>query len=867
MKKLLVILSLLVVGTLALAACATPEAVTVYETVEVEKVVEGETIIETVEVEKEVEVIKEVEVEAEPEPVTRQGAWVDTVVFVEEPSSDNAITRLEAGDIDVYAFNIAEAPIAQRIYDSEVLKSYTSYGSYNELTFNPVLELEDGSLNPFGDAQVREAMNWLIDRSYITQEIMGGMGRPRFVAINYASKDSAEMADIIAAMELKYAHDPAKAEEVITARMVELGAEMVDGVWQFNGAPVVIVGLIRVEDERLEIGDYVANQLEDIGFTVDRQYKTSAEASACWISSDPATGCFSYYTGGWVSTVISRNAQYNFGDFYTPLGWGIPLWQAYQPSDEFFAVADKLYNSDYADVAERKELMSQVIPLSMEDSARVWLLDATGIAPLRKELSVAADLSGSIYGATLWPLTLQYENQVGGSVTIAMPSMMTQAWNPVAGSNWVYDMMPMRGAKGNAVIPDPFTGLNLPCRLESAAVYALEGLPIGQTMDWAVLEFVDEIVVPDDAWADWDAENQVWITAAERFEEPATAKTKVVMTYEADFPGNTTWHDGSPFTMADMVMGMIMNFDPSKEASAIYDEGTVPSFDSFMSTFKGWRIVSEAPVVIEYYTDAYSLDAEQSVSNFRAAFPNEGGLYAQGSAAWHNIVPAWLAEANGEMAFSDDKATALEVDQTNYLAGPTVELMKAKLDEALAGAYIPYEPTLGAYITAEEATTRYENLQAWLGRTGHIYLGTGAFYIQKAFPVEGTIIMQRNPEYPDMADRWSQFAEAPVPEVLLDGPGEVAIGGEAAFDVFIDFKGEPYLTDDLAMVKYLLFDATGALAFQGQAEPVEDGYWQVVLDADTTGALTAGSNKLGVIVVSKRALVPITQTAEFVTAE
>ena len=83
--------------------------------------------------------------------------------------------------------------------------------------------------------------------------------------------------------------------------------------------------------------------------------------------------------------------------------------------------------------------------------------------------------------------------------------------------------------------------------------------------------------------------------------------------------------------------------------------------------------------------------------------------------------------------------------------------------------------------------------------------------------------------------------------------------------MFVDFAGEPYAVDDIDMVKYLVFDATGAMAFKGDAEAVEDGYWQVVLSADATGGLEAGSNQLAVIVVSKRALVPITETLQFVS--
>ncbi|MFO8035335.1 MAG: ABC transporter substrate-binding protein [Anaerolineales bacterium] len=857
-KKLITIFGLLIVASLALAACQ-PEEVApekVIETVIVEK--EGETIIETVEVEK------EVVVEPTPEPVTRQGAWLDTVVFVEESSPDTAVTRLETGDIDVYAFSISDAPVADRIYESDQIDYYTSYGSYNEFTFNPVLEFEDGSLNPFGDPQFREAMHWLVDREYIAQEIAGGMARARWVPINFASADTARVADVIAQMEIKYAYDKEKAQEQVTERMEALGAEMADGVWTYNGEPVEIIGLIRTEDERKEIGDYLANQLEDLGFTVIRDYKTSAESQTCWVSQQPSSGCFSYYTGGWVTTQISRDEADAFATWYTPLGWGIPLWQAYDPSEELYEIADALVNSQFDTMEERNNMIREAMPLAMADNVRMFYFDGVGIAPIRSELSVAADLSGSVYGAALWPHTLRFKDRVGGEATVAMPSMLTEPWNPVDGSNWVYDMMPMRGAKGAAVYPDPFTGLYIPCRLESATVYAQEGLPIGKTMDWVSLEFVDEITVPADAWADWDAENQVFITAEERFEELPTAKTKVVMVYEEDFPENTTWHDGSPFSVADMVMGMIMSFDTAKEASSVFSEAYVPGLESFLSTFKGWRITSTDPVTVEYYTDAYSLDAENNINNFRAAFPNEGGLYAQGSAAWHNIVPAWLGEANGEMAFGPDKADKLEVDRTNYLAGPTLEAMKGYLETALADAVIPYEPTLGDYITEEEAVARYENLQAFVGRTGHMYLGTGAFYIQKAFPVEGTLILQRYPDYPDMADRYSRFAEAPIPEVLLDGPGEVAAGDEAVFDVFLDFKGEPYPNEDMDMVTYLVFDATGALAMKGDAEPVEDGQFQVTLD---TSDLPAGSSKLAVISVSKRALIPVFEVFEFVVTE
>jgi peptide/nickel transport system substrate-binding protein len=875
-KKLAGLLALVMVLSLVLAACGpTPEPVVeekivtqiVQETVKETVVVGGTAEV----VEKEVTRIVEetiteevvVEVTAVPEPVDRTGAWLDTVVFVEEPSSDAAVTRLEAGDIDVFAYNVAEPDIAQRIFDSDILVYETAYGNFNDLTFMPSTNptFNDGRLNPFYSDKIREAMNWLIDRDYICQEITGGLAVPRFVPVNYASKDSALLADVIAAVALKYAHNPDKAVEVINAEMEALGAEMVDGKWNYNGEPVVLIALIRVEDERLEIGDYVSNLLEDIGFTVQRDYKTSAEASPCWLRGDPEEGCAHFYTGGWVSTAISRDAGGNFSYYYTPDGLPFPPWQAYSPTPEFYDVATRLTNNDFATMEERRDLMAQAIEMCLLDSQRIWLKDDVGVAPHVADISLASDLSGSIYGSSLWSQTMRREGQVGGSVTIAMPSIMTEPWNAIAGTNWVYDMMPIRGILDRAVVPDPFTGLQQPNRLTKAEVFIQEGLPVDIALDWVTLEFVDEIVVPDDAWADWDAENQVFITAGERFTETATAMSKVVMYYEDDLFDKMTWHDGSPLTLGDFVMFMIIQFDRAKEASPYYDESAVPTFQTWLSAFKGWRITSEEPLVIEYYTDAFGLDAENNITNFRAAWSE----YNQGQASWHNLVPGLRADAAGEAAFSPDKADALGVEWLSYIAGPSLEIMKAQLDAAQEEGFIPYAPTLGQYISAEEAATRYANLQEWYRRYGHFHIGTGPYFLQRAFPVEGTLILQHYDVYPDPATKWDRFATAPIPEVLVDGPGNVTMGEEATYDIVVTLQDAPYAVADIDMVKYLVFDATGELVYVAEAEAVEDGLWQATIGADVTGGLAAGSNQFAAIVVSKRALVPVTETLQFVT--
>ena len=112
--------------------------------------------------------------------------------------------------------------------------------------------------------------------------------------------------------------------------------------------------------------------------------------------------------------------------------------------------------------------------------------------------------------------------------------MLDNPFNPIAGSNWVYDMSDHSRASDWAIIYDPYTGLALPQRLASGDLFVQEGLPVGLTYDWVNLEFVDEISVPSEAWVDWDAVSQTFITADEKFPEGLTARAKVVCNYDED---------------------------------------------------------------------------------------------------------------------------------------------------------------------------------------------------------------------------------------------------------------------------------------------------------------------------------------------
>ena len=315
-------------------------------------------------------------------------------------------------------------------------------------------------------------------------------------------------------------------------------------------------------------------------------------------------------------------------------------------------------------------------------------------------------------------------------------------------------------------------------------------------------------------------------------------------------------------------MNMILVFDASYTDSPIYDEATVAALEGYLAHFKGVRIVSTDPLVIETYDDAFNIDAETIVSN-NQVYPNATWWpqYAYGEGAWHTLALGILAESNNELAFSTDKAGALEVEWTSMISGPSLDILKKYLDQASSESYIPYAGTLSEFITADEADSRYSNLDAFYADHNHFWVNTGPFFLDKVFPVEGTLTLTRNPDYTDNSDKWSRFSEPRVAVVEVDGAGQLTAGAETTFDAFVTFKGEPYASADISQVKFLLFNTAGELVTSGEAEAVGEGQYQVTLDAGTTSKLETGANRIEIIVVPSVVSIASFGSFEFVVTK
>ena len=850
--RLMAVMGLLVVASMILSACggatATPTAAPQQTSAPVATVAPTEappTAIPT-----------------EP-PTTRHGGWLDEIDYSIVDGS-SAITQIGAGAIDIFANGLASNKLADIKSANQCYTS--SYGLYYDMLFNPAVFTDAAKLNPFSNRKIREAMNWAIDRNYINQEIYAGGALPKFTPLTTQLVDYTDLIDVARSLEAKYAYNLDKAKSVVDTEMAGMGAEKgSDGKWTFKGNPVVLTFLIRNDGDgtRLPQGEYFAKQLEDLGFTLDLQEKKSSELSPLWIGSDPKDGQWNIYTAAWGSNGLSRDQRTIFQEMYlADSPQGIPLFTDNQSDPVFTQVGDDLANGKYTTLQERHDLMAKALPLSLEDSLQVWTIEGQGYVPFKCDLQVSSDVGAGVESTFMSPYTMRYAGKEGGQVKVGeTPNMFADPWNPVNGSNWTGSSYVQNATNSRGMMPDPYTGLAWPLRADKMDLVVQTGIPVQTNLDWVNLSFEDKITVPSDAWVDWDPKTQKFITAAEKFPDGVTAKSKATIYYPADMFQTVKWHDGSNLSVADFVMYMIETFDYSKEGSAIYDEDTAGNLEAFLTHFKGVQIVSTNPLTIATYDDNVYADAEL---NYTTWWPNNN---SNGESSWPILAIGNAAVANKELAWGTGQADRNKVEWMSLIGGPSLDILSKYLDQAISANTIPYEPTMSQFLTADEAKSRYAALKAWYAAHGHFWDGTGPYFLDSVDLNAGSAVVKNNPNFVDLADRWSKFGQAPLADASLDGPGQVKIGAATDFTATFTYKasGDPYPSADIKAVKFLLYDGTGATVYIGEGvATADDGVYTLTIPADVSAKLVAGTGRIETAAVLGPVAIPAFTSLDYV---
>ncbi len=200
-----------------------------------------------------------------------------------------------------------------------------------------------------------------------------------------------------------------------------MGATLVDGKWKYKDAPVTLIFIIRNDSDgtRLPIGEYVAAQLEALGFTVDRQYEDRLRSlphldrlrPLRW-SMAPVHRCLVLHR------TRPRPEQHLPGNVPGLQRSGYPCFPCtmYPIPNSRNLATNWLPSQTSRTVEERHEMMARALELSLQDSLQVFLIDGKSFIPYVSNVVATADLAAGVEGAQIWPFTLRFADKEGGTV-------------------------------------------------------------------------------------------------------------------------------------------------------------------------------------------------------------------------------------------------------------------------------------------------------------------------------------------------------------------------------------------------------------------------------------------------------------------
>jgi peptide/nickel transport system substrate-binding protein len=739
-------------------------------------------------------------------PTGEPGPAVDTLYF-RAFNVDRAPLDLAAGEMDLYYYNLKIAA-ARQLRDQQGIRLYEAPANTLSLILNPA-PAPAGQLNPFAILEVRQAMQRLVDREYVAREIYQGQAMPMYTPASPTDFDYLTVFDLVQQADLRY--DPEFARAQIADAMTAAGAERVDGVWHYEGRPVRIKFIIRVEDERRDLGDLVRTALTEAGFQVDANYQPFAPAIQTVYSTDPKTFGWHIYTEGWGRGSAQR---YDFGainSYNAPWLGNMPGWREVgfwqYENAELDELGQRLFRGEFQDQAERDEMYRQMTQMGLDESVRIWVATVNSAYPVQADVQgITQDIAAGPRG--LWTLRTAFKPG-SDELTVGHLWVWTErsTWNPVGGIGDVYTSDIYRQLNDPAVVNNPFTGIPEPFRIG----YEVETAgPSGK------------LAIPADAIR-WDATSQSWRPVGDGVE----AVSKVTYDYSRYF--QAPWHHGQPITMADVLYAIQQSFDISYNPDKARIETVIATTSRpLLQTIKGYRIVDDHTV--EAYVDFWHFEPNLIASY---AVPSSVGtpwelLYAMDT----------LVFGQRRAAYSDTAAARFSVPWLSLVLDRDARLVRRVLLDLKNGESFPANIfTLPgsdsvALVDAESAVARYDAALEWFDEHGHLIIGNGPFTLARYDPPAQFAELHafRDPNYPFTAADLYRGLPQLIEFTATDAPALVA--GEP-YEATLTITGPGELG-----VRYLLTDpSTGEVVAQGEAEPSPDGLFTVAFTAEETAGM------------------------------
>ena len=145
--------------------------------------------------------------------------------------------QVKAGNLDTYFYRIP-LEVVSDVKTNPSLKIYERTAGSIGILLNPAPTKNPNTINPFQFRQVRYALNYLINRDFIVDEVLKGYGTPMIDPFGIYSPEYLNVIDTVESFSFRY--NPQLAEKLISDALLHAGASKIAGKWMFKGHTITV---------------------------------------------------------------------------------------------------------------------------------------------------------------------------------------------------------------------------------------------------------------------------------------------------------------------------------------------------------------------------------------------------------------------------------------------------------------------------------------------------------------------------------------------------------------------------------------------------------------------------------------------------
>ena len=756
-----------------------------------------------------------------PSAFAEKGTFLDEIRFVQYLDENTALEEVRNGNLDLYYYRIS----SDRLKDADSrdgLQIFESTGGYFSILLNPT---NAGEFNPFSIREVRYALNFLVDRNLIVNELLGGYGSPMISNYGIFSADYLGIIDVLESFQFRY--NPNLANQIISEQLENAGAQKINNVWHYDDEPIVITFFIRSDDPaRKAIGEILSSNLESIGFIVEKEFGDLNKAFVIVYGSDPAEQKWHLYTEGWGSSGFTRYDSVALAQMYAPWfsnmpGNNNPAYWNYQ-NDLLDKITQKIYSGESETAEERTRLIKDATKEGVNESVRVFLASKVDQYVSNENLDGVINALGAGVPSRFTPINVQASDQ---SITIGVKQIYQGAWNPVAGLTDTYSTQIWFTLFDPSLTGHPFSGKIFPIRT-----------------NWEIETNGPKSVVnvPADAII-WDSKSKNWKEVG-----PNTFAISKA-TFDLNFG---EWHNGQKMNMNDIIYStyFLLEWGSEKdENDKTFDSDYSPQAAQTAKTLVGIKPIDND--TIEVYTNYWHFD-EGEIASWTSPWS---------SMPWEIMAAMEKTVVDGKSSFSRSESLTKNLSWLSLIIPNDARMIQSQLEDFKSSNFIPDALTNFQQIT-DFQIDRYQSSIDWINQYEHAVISNGPFYLEGYSPDSRSITIKSfdSSGYPLQQGIWNNFEHAEFPTIESVDIEELVQKG-MKLDI-------PVKVTNSSEIQYFLSNTQGTVITSG-VQNVHDNHATITIENDEIDNLLVGPNTLKIFAASDDVLRPYEFSTSFLVVE